>query len=90
MGRKHFNQKQKLEILKSAKKVGLKEAADMAQIHYTTVYQWQKMFDAGLFARVAGWLGNRVVISPPCTITIEEADKTLDILKTLIVELKSK
>lgn len=46
MGRKHFNQKQKLEILKSAKKVGLKEAADMAQIHYTTVYQWQKMFDA--------------------------------------------
>jgi len=51
---------------------------------------WQKMFDAGLFARVAGWLGNRVVISPPCTITIEEADKTLDILKTLIVGLKSK
>jgi len=51
---------------------------------------WQKMFDAGLFARVAGWLGNRVFISPPCTMTMEEADKTLDILKTLIVELKAK
>ena len=51
---------------------------------------WQKMFDAGLFARVAGWLGNRVFISPPCTMTIEEADKTLDILKTLIAELKPK
>ena len=48
------------------------------------------MFDAGLFARVAGWLGNRVFISPPCTITIEEADKTLDILKTLVAALKPK
>jgi len=51
---------------------------------------WQKMFDAGLFARVAGWLGNRVFISPPCTITIEETDKTLDILKTLVAALKPK
>ena len=46
MGKKQFNQKQKLEILKSAKKVGPKEAADMAQIHYTTVYQWQNKLDA--------------------------------------------
>ena len=46
MGKKHFNQKQKLEILKSAKKLGPKEAADLAQIHYTSVYQWQKMLDA--------------------------------------------
>jgi transposase InsO family protein len=46
MGKKHFNQKQKLDILKSAKKVGPKEAADMAEIHYTSVYQWQKRLDA--------------------------------------------
>jgi len=49
---------------------------------------WQKLFDAGIFARVAGWLGNRVFICPPCTITIEEADKALDIIKPLIAELK--
>jgi len=46
MGKKQFNQKQKLEILKSAGKVGLKEAANLAQVHYTTVYQWQRMLDA--------------------------------------------
>jgi len=46
MGKKHFDQRQKLEILESAKKVGIKEAANIAQIHYTTVYQWQKMFEA--------------------------------------------
>jgi adenosylmethionine-8-amino-7-oxononanoate aminotransferase len=49
---------------------------------------WQKLFDAGIFTRVAGWLGNRVFICPPCTITIEEADKALDIIKPLIAELK--
>ena len=46
MGKKQFNQKQKLEILKSAEKVGPKEAAKLAQIHYTTVYQWQRMLEA--------------------------------------------
>ncbi|MHC4639111.1 MAG: integrase core domain-containing protein [Planctomycetota bacterium] len=46
MGKKQFNQKQKLEILKSAEKVGLKDAAKVAQIHYTTVYQWQRVLDA--------------------------------------------
>lgn len=46
MGTKQFSQKQKLEILKSAEKVGPKEAANLAQIHYTTVYQWQRMLDA--------------------------------------------
>jgi len=51
---------------------------------------WQKMFDAGLFSRVAGWLGNRMFISPPCTMTIEEADKTLDIICPLVAALKSK
>lgn len=46
MGSEHFNQEQKLTILKSAEKVGIKEAADMTGIHYTTVYQWQNMLDA--------------------------------------------
>jgi len=51
---------------------------------------WQKMFDIGLFARIAGWLGNRVFITPPCTITIEETDKALDTIYPLIAALKPK
>ena len=46
MGSKHFNQEQKLTIIKSAEKVGFKKAAEMAGIHYTTVYQWQKKLNA--------------------------------------------
>ena len=43
MGKKsHFTQKQKLDILESAKDVGIKEAADLAGVHYSTVYQWQR------------------------------------------------
>ena len=38
----HFTQKQKLGILKSGKEIGIKEAADLAGIHYSTVYQWQR------------------------------------------------
>jgi adenosylmethionine-8-amino-7-oxononanoate aminotransferase len=51
---------------------------------------WQNLFDAGIFTRVMGWLGNRVFICPPCTMTIAEADKTLDIMKPLIAGLKPK
>ena len=51
---------------------------------------WQKLFDAGIFTRVAGWLGNRLFICPPCTVTIKEVDKALDIVKPLVAELKSK
>ncbi|MCK4486668.1 MAG: helix-turn-helix domain-containing protein, partial [Desulfobacterales bacterium] len=46
MRTKQFNQKQKLAILESAKKVGIKEAARMAGIHYTSVYQWRRRFEA--------------------------------------------
>jgi transposase InsO family protein len=46
MGSKQFNQEQKLVILKSAEKVGFKEAADIPGIHYTTVYQWQNKLEA--------------------------------------------
>ena len=47
MGKKsQFSQKQKLDILESAKEVGLKKSADLAGIHYTTVYEWQHKLDA--------------------------------------------
>lgn len=46
MRTKRFNQKQKLAILESAKKVGIKEAAHMAGVHYTSVYQWRRRFEA--------------------------------------------
>ncbi len=46
MGSKQFNQKQKLAVLKSAKQVGIKEAARTAEVHYTTVYQWQRQLEA--------------------------------------------
>jgi len=43
MGKKrHFTQKQKLDILESAKEIGINEAADLAGVHYTSVYQWQR------------------------------------------------
>jgi len=43
MGKKsHFTQKQKLDILESAKDVGIKESAGLAGVHYSTVYQWQR------------------------------------------------
>jgi len=37
-----FSQKQKLDILGSAKDVGIKESADVVGVHYSTVYQWQR------------------------------------------------
>ena len=49
---------------------------------------WQDLFDAGIFTRVIGWRGNRMFICPPCVITIEEADKVLDIIKPIIAGLK--
>ena len=41
----HFTQKQKLDILQSAKEVGIKKSADLAGIHYSTVYQWQRKLE---------------------------------------------
>jgi len=49
---------------------------------------WQDLFDAGIFTRVIGWRGNRMFICPPCVITIEEADKVLNIIKPIIAGLK--
>ncbi len=43
MGKKrHFTQKQQLDILESAKDVGIKKAAGLGAVHYLTVYQWQR------------------------------------------------
>ena len=46
MGSKHFSQKQKLTILQSAEEVGIKEAANLAGIHFTTVYDWKKQLES--------------------------------------------
>jgi len=40
-----FSQKQKLDILVSAKGVGIKKSADLAGVHYSTVYQWQRRLE---------------------------------------------
>jgi len=49
----------------------------------------KKMFDAGIFIRIGeGWLGNRILVTPPCVITMEEADKGLGIMRPLIAALQ--
>ncbi len=43
MGKKrHFTQKQQLDILESAKDVGIKKTVGLGAVHYLTVYQWQR------------------------------------------------
>ena len=51
---------------------------------------WNKCLESGLFVRVTGTYGNRLFIAPPCTMTIKEADKMLDILLPLISGFKGK
>ncbi|MFC1886959.1 integrase core domain-containing protein [Thermodesulfobacteriota bacterium] len=46
MIKKQFDQKQKLAILESAKEIGIKDAAKIADVHYTTVYDWKRQLDA--------------------------------------------
>lgn len=41
MAKRQFNQQQKLAILKSANKLGVKEASKVSGVHYTTVYDWK-------------------------------------------------
>jgi transposase InsO family protein len=43
---KHFNQQQKLAVLESAKAIGIKEAAVLAELHYTTIYDWRRQLEA--------------------------------------------
>lgn len=44
--RRHFSQEQKLVILQSAKEIGVKKAAELARVHYTTVYDWRNKLKA--------------------------------------------
>ena len=48
----------------------------------------QKVYRNGLYVRIVG--NNRMRISPPCIMTIEEVDNGLDILLPLVAELKPK
>ena len=42
MGTRHFSQEQKLSILNSAAEIGVKKAAELAGVHYTSVYEWRR------------------------------------------------
>ena len=46
MGVEQFSQQQKLAVLKRAKELGPKKAAELAGVHYTTVYEWKRRLDA--------------------------------------------
>ena len=46
MEKNHFDQQQKLRVLKSADKIGIKPAAKVAGVHYTTVYDWRRRLEA--------------------------------------------
>jgi transposase len=39
--KRHFSQKEKYAILMSAKDIGVNKAAEIAGVHYTTVYEWR-------------------------------------------------
>jgi transposase InsO family protein len=41
-----FTQQQKLAVVKSAREVGMKEAARLAGVHFTTVYEWRRRVEA--------------------------------------------
>ena len=43
---RQFNQEQKLVVLESAEEIGVKEAAKIAGVHYTTVYEWRNNLEA--------------------------------------------
>jgi transposase InsO family protein len=45
MAKANFTQQQKAAILKSAKKTSVRDAAKVAGVHYTTVYDWRKQFE---------------------------------------------
>jgi putative transposase len=46
MGTKTFSQQQKLTILESAKNLGIKEAAKVVGVHYTTIYDWRRQLQS--------------------------------------------
>ena len=46
MSKKQFNQQQKVAIVENAKEIGVKEASEIAGVHYTTVYEWTREIEA--------------------------------------------
>lgn len=44
--KKQFNQQQKLIIIEKGEKFGMKQAAQVAEVHYTTVYAWKNQFES--------------------------------------------
>lgn len=44
--KKQYSQEQKLVILESAEEIGIKEAAKLAGVHYTSVYEWRNQLSA--------------------------------------------
>lgn len=48
----------------------------------------RKLLEKGVWTRLGGVSGNRIDICPPCTITVEEADNALDIVKAALTEFK--
>ena len=45
MSKKNYTQKQKMAILRSAKKTTVRDAAKVVGIHYTTVYDWRRQLE---------------------------------------------
>lgn len=43
--KKQFTQQQKLTIIEQGEKIGVKRAAQIAEVHYTTVYAWKKQLE---------------------------------------------
>ena len=46
MAAKQFDQQQKLTILEKAEEIGVQEAARVAGVHYSTVYEWRRQLEA--------------------------------------------
>ncbi len=44
--KKQFSQKQKLVIVEKGEETGTKRAAEVAEVHYTTVFPWKKQLKA--------------------------------------------
>ena len=64
MGTKTFSQQQKLTILEGSENLGIKEAARVAGVHYTTIYDWRRQLQTlgqeAFLAYQAKYPGRRV------------------------------
>jgi putative transposase len=64
MGKRRLRQEQKLSVLKSASKLGIREAARLGKVHYATVYEWKHQLEAlgeeGFLAYEASYPGRGV------------------------------